>query len=364
MLRSFAQTILIFLAAGLLILFNSTSLDAQESSGSATSNGGSVSDKLIEKELADIDGLVRESDRRGSSMHKQLRDYSYTLVKVRRTLNDKGRITSENVQTFEAYPVQRGLHVLVKTSDNRIPTPGWMIELDRRRAGDELASIEFAEQKREETAGPAPPKHLQATVTANLGGRYAAVMIDISDFLRTCEFSAPRRERINGRDAIVLDFRPRAGVNRSYDTAFIGKLAGTVWIDAADRVVTRLEGWPTPEAAPPASQPVSQSNPSSNSQSSLKPGAQSYAQSTSQPTAQPGAAQEAQAASPAEPAIIYQQVRLSTGLWAPTLIRMNAGGNGALFDGFNWDVLFQFSDYKHFSTDVKGVEYEKPKRQP
>lgn len=354
MLRSFAQTILLFLAAGLLLLFYSTTLKAQEFSGSSPSSTGSVPEKLIEKEMGDIDGLVRESDRRGASMHKQLRDYSYTLVKVRRTLSDKGRITSENVQTFEAFPVRRGSHVLVKTSENRIPSPGWQVELDRRRAGAALELAEREDRKLEEkdiasaTAASQPSRYVNASVAANLGGRYAAVMIDMSEFLRTCEFSSPRRERINGRDAIVLNFRPRAGINRSYDTAFIGKLTGMVWIDAADRVVTRLEGWPIPEAAqtavPANSQPNAQSNP--------------------QPTAQSAATQEAQATSPAEPAITYQQVRLPTGLWAPTLIRMNSGGNGALFNGFNWDVLFQFNDYKHFSTDVKGVEYEKPKRQP
>jgi hypothetical protein len=66
--------------------------------------------------------------------------------------------------------------------------------------------------------------------------------VDISSFLRVCEFVSPRHERFRDRDAVVFDFRPRPGFksgNRQED--LISKLVGVVWIDPEDRQVMRLE---------------------------------------------------------------------------------------------------------------------------
>ena len=64
-----------------------------------------------------------------------------------------------------------------------------------------------------------------------------------------------------------------------------------------------------------------------------------------------------------EAAIIYQQVRLPTGVWLPSLIRMNAAGDDQLFNGLNWDVLFEMSDYKRFDIGVDKIEIDSSKEQ-
>ena len=53
-----------------------------------------------------------------------------------------------------------------------------------------------------------------------------------------------------------------------------------------------------------------------------------------------------------EAALIYQQDRQSNGLWFPTLIRVNARGHTDLFNGLNWDVVFEFSGYQRFNTSA------------
>jgi len=42
---------------------------------------------------------------------------------------------------------------------------------------------------------------------------------------------------------------------------------------------------------------------------------------------------------------------------------MNAAGDDQLFNGLNWDVLFEMSDYKRFNTDVDKVEIDSSKEQ-
>ncbi|MBK8317032.1 MAG: hypothetical protein IPL01_24715 [Acidobacteria bacterium] len=52
----------------------------------------------------------------------------------------------------------------------------------------------------------------------------------------------PRRERFRGRDVIVFDFEPLPGYKPQKDfEKFFGKMAGAIWVDAADKQVVRVE---------------------------------------------------------------------------------------------------------------------------
>ncbi len=56
-------------------------------------------------------------------------------------------------------------------------------------------------------------------------------------------FSNPRREVVNGRDTILIDFRgdPKAKTRNSAEGIF-RELAGTVWVDERDQTLQHLEG--------------------------------------------------------------------------------------------------------------------------
>jgi hypothetical protein len=60
--------------------------------------------------------------------------------------------------------------------------------------------------------------------------------------------------------------------------------------------------------------------------------------------------------------LLYEQERHSTGLWFPRTIRM-ISSDGALFNGLQWDVTLEFSDYKQFTSTIEGVEIKEPKKQ-
>ncbi|MFN7946084.1 MAG: tetratricopeptide repeat protein [Blastocatellia bacterium] len=263
--------------------------------------------------------LLHKSAESGSLMNRRLLDYTYQLKKTRRILNERGKPIHVLEQVFEAYPV-RGEHVLIMLSKDGIPSKN--VADERKRAVQQLEEAE--RERREKPAGdsarPDNEGYVSAGVSGVYNGRPSYISINVSEFLRACEFHSPRVENLNGRPTVVMSFRPRAGMKLSPNYEYIARLIGTVWIDQADGIVTRLEGWPDTEAAFDLVQ-------------------------TTAPRE--------------EAALIYQQERQASGLWFPSLIRMNAGGRD-LFDGLNWDVVFEFSGYQQFNTSADEVKIKTP----
>ena len=125
---------------------------------------------------------------------------------------------------------------------------------------------------------------------------------------------------------IVLDFLPRLGAKLPLTKAFVGNLSGTIWIDAIDKVLVRLEAKNVIPGVNKNGKPLR-----------ISP----------------------------DPKLVYQQTKQPSGEWFPTIIRLNADGDGSAFYGLNWDVVFEFKDYRKFKT---GSEKEKiitpPEKKP
>jgi tetratricopeptide (TPR) repeat protein len=269
--------------------------------------------------------LLHLSELNGGTMSRKLLDFTYTLKKTRRILNDRGNSSAAQVHVYEAYPI-KGEHVLILLSRDGIPSK--TVANDRGRAAKELME---AERRKEKTARPAgdsteePGDYVSAGVFGIQGGKPAHISINVSAFLRHCEFFSPRVETFDDRPAVALNFRPRFGVELPRNYSYINKMVGTVWIDREDRIVVRLEGWPDAE------------------------GAFDFAQSI---------------APRDEASLIYQQERLAGGLWFPRMIRMNAEGRSELFGGLNWDVVFEFGNYRQFNTQADDLKIKDPARNP
>jgi hypothetical protein len=144
----------------------------------------------------------------------------------------------------------------------------------------------------------------------------------ISMFLRACDFVSPRRERFEGRESIVFDFRPRAGFKpKTREESLIAKLVGVVWIDPVDKQVIRLEARLAEGFKMAGGLLVS-----------LKPGA----------------------------ALVMEQTRMSQGVWLPRFAHINLSVKVLLFAGGDFNKTIEWSDYKHFSGDVKDYRIEAP----
>jgi hypothetical protein len=267
---------------------------------------------------ADVASLVREANSNGAAMLRRMLEYTYSLKKIRRVLNGDGKPMSERVDTFEAYPV-RGQHVLIQLTSDGAQLPVSHVAEERRRAGQNLVRAEN-EAKKEEGRAESPADEIRGYLAAGISGihrsKYASVTIDISEILRTCEFVAPRAAWFGDREMILLSFRPRPDYNFPSNKKYISRLAGAVWIDASDKVVARLEARTMPD--PLDTRP------------------------------DPG------------PVLIYEQARQPSGAWFPTLIRLNTRGDESLANGLNWDVIFELSEFRHFTSSAEEVKIKDP----
>jgi hypothetical protein len=246
-------------------------------------------------------------------MHKHLLDYTYQLKKTRRILDERGKSTHTQEQVFEAYPVV-GEHVLIKLSDDGIPSR--TVSDDRKRAAKQLEEAERQRQSRQQGNGSAQAvndDYVSAGISGVYNGKPGYVSVNVSAFLRNCEFFSPRVEDTAGRPMVVMNFRPRPGAQVQSNFSYVAKLIGTVWIDQADKIVTRLEGWPASEEAFDLIQSTAPKN---------------------------------------DAALVYRQERQADGLWFPSLIRLNANGRTDLFNGLNWEVVFEFGSYRRFDTSA------------
>jgi VWFA-related protein len=268
-----------------------------------------LSSKSTTATAINIPDLLIEVEKNGSALFQSLLGFTYQLRKVHHVLNDAGEPTKEEFHDYEAYPV-RGRHVLIKIADNGKKLADWEVEQERKRAGGEL-------ERAESDTKSAAPSYLTAAINGSYRGKDAGLLLDPTAFLRACDFVDPRTETLEGREMIVLDFLPRLGEKLPITKAFVTNLTGTIWIDAVDKVLVRLEAKNVIPGTDKNGKPLRVSP---------------------------------------EPKLVYQQTKQPSGEWFPSVIRMNADGDGSAFFGLNWDVVFEFKDYKKFDT---GSEKEK-----
>jgi hypothetical protein len=116
----------------------------------------------------------------------------------------------------------------------------------------------------------------------------------------------------------VFKFTPRPEAQFNEAERYVAELSGEIWIDAQERIVTRLVGWPAVEKTSEETTP---------------------------------------------PAVYIEMLRLPTGVWLPHVSRINGADYPKLFAGINWDSTSTYSNYIRFSTEVKEVKVE-PRKEP
>jgi hypothetical protein len=268
--------------------------------------------------------LIRDSDRLGTAMHLRLPEYTYLQTRLSREFDQRGKMV-ERVSAYEAYPIivpghQR--HVISLISEDGAPVSPKRLKKERQQAAKE---IETAERESALQVGGAPTAGAEKYVAAGIGVSQAGdgVSIGVSQFLRQCRFGEPRFDRMADRDMIALNIHSCAGDTGDPREQYLARMTGVVWIDAADKVVARLEAWPASETM-----------------------------------------LEIDSAPRNEETIVYEQMRLPNGLWFPKRIRLNAIGKAALFNGTDKDMTFEFNHYQRFNTEVKDLQQVTLKPKP
>jgi hypothetical protein len=287
----------------------------------------------------DIPALVKEAYCKGAG--DMIAEYSYVMNSLGRSVDKKGQIKEEST-TYEVFiPTlksgTRGKGILVVTARNGVPVPLVELEKARTRAGERL---EEAEEKnaRERPSPPATDPSVKGMLPLGMYTRSTnsrssllkkgSAALAIHTFLKTCELTLTRRGQHDGREILVFNFTPRPDAQFNDNEKYIAQLTGEIWIDAQDRIVTRLTGWPSLSAGMPGS-----------------------TNAPSPPSPTPGER---------PPAVYVEMMRLPEGIWLPRVIRINGADYQKLFDGINTESISIFSNYIRFSTEIKDVNVNPP----
>jgi hypothetical protein len=286
----------------------------------------------------DVAGLLKEAKCKGAG--DMMIEYTFVMNATRREKDKKGQVKEETTTTYEVYiPTLKGgtnaRGILLVTSRDGVPVSPEELAKEHLRAGERLEKEENRiarqpssprETNSDRTNGMLPlGMYPQVRASRSIFGiKRADALLVLQTFLDMCELKLTQRERINGRETLVFSFAPRPGAQFNDNEKYVALLNGTIWIDAQDRIVTRLAGWPSSVKDP------------LSADATTPPGEKS-------------------------PAVYLEMIRLPEGVWLPSATRLNGADYPTLFDGLTYDTIYTTSEYKRFSTETKDVELETPK---
>ncbi len=297
----------------------------------AASYNTGLSDSLFEPpadSTLDIPALLRDLSKNQDEDDKRVNDYTFTQKVTEREVDDKGQVKKEKVSVYEVYPIADYGWVEKLVMENGAPLSPERAAKEEKRAAEELEKAEREapklKQKREQKRAERRAKRrAKSSDKASGEGDEEDDDVEISTFLRACEFFSPRREHFRERDVIVFDFRPRAGFKPSTTgETIVSKLSGVIWIDPAERQVVRLEA-----------RLVAGFKMGGGLVASIKPGS----------------------------AFIFEQTRLPEGVWMPRFSQVNASARVFLFAGMTVNQTREFGDFKRFSTKTGEDKLDAPK---
>jgi hypothetical protein len=265
-----------------------------------------ASDKL------DVAALLREVGQNQDETEDRVSEYSFTQTETDRAINDKGELKKQTVKVYEIYPLPNREAVQKLISENGVPLSQERAAKEDRRVQEQFLKAEREKEKDEKKVAQRRAEREKKRAEGT----------EISPFLKACEFVSPRREMLAGRETIVFDFRPRPGFKpQNREESLIAKLIGVLWIDPIDKQVIRLEARLAEGFKMAGGLLVS-----------LKPGA----------------------------ALVIEQTRMAQGVWLPRFAQVNLSVKVLLFGGGDYNKTIEWSDYKHFSGDVKDYKIDAP----
>jgi hypothetical protein len=156
--------------------------------------------------------------------------------------------------------------------------------------------------------------------TGLMGG---TVVLSPSLIVNNAEFGAGRRETLNGRDTMVLEFRVKPGLKLDREVAYVGKVEGVVWIDVQDRTLARLEGWQRRDSLGGASVSVPRH---------------------------------------VRPHVYFEQIRVADGIWFPRRLWLRDDETTTMFKSIKYaEVGVEYENYRRFRTEIIVTDEEEKK---
>lgn len=293
----------------------------------------SVGADVQSAESSEVSALLLEVARNERALGARRLEYTWTVKVTDRELDRGGGVKKQSVNVYEVYPV-RGQFARKLVSEDGVPVSQERAEKELKRTAERLEKAAREEQKRAEGKAPPPPPPTPAEAQ-NPGGfpsfgfstgqRQGSgfgsneISFAVWRFFRHGEFTNLRRQQLRGRDSLVLDFRPRADFRPADEVQKpYARLAGRLWIDAAERTVARLEAWPYDPRHPSA------------------------------------------APSP-PPVVVFEHERVAEGVWLERFVHIKTYGHKAIFNGIELDTAKEAADFQRFSTGSGDDKLNPPK---
>ncbi|MFN0112700.1 MAG: hypothetical protein ACKVZH_27900 [Blastocatellia bacterium] len=274
--------------------------------------------KLSNQPLPDIPALLDAVGKNEDAVDEILEKYTFTRTTVRKELESNGQLKVKESETHELtfYKGNR-IHRLVAKNDKPL-SPGDEAN-ETKRLEKRIREIEKREA---EKARKADKQREVAQESSGPPDDERGQRISIADVLKASKLANPRRERFRNRDVIVFDFEPLPGFKPKKDVEkFFGKMAGAIWVDAADKQVARVEA-----------RLIESYKVGGGLLASLKEGA----------------------------SFVLEQERVNNEIWLPTRADINLGVKVLLVKGINVNSTVTYGNYKRFNVDADKEKLKDP----
>jgi hypothetical protein len=240
--------------------------------------------------LPDAATVLREVEAHQKELDKIRENYTFRAVQTVRQLDSHGTVKKTETEEHEVFFVKGHQVEKLVRKDGKDLTPD-QARKEQDRVNKEV--IKISQQGEDK-----PDKD----------------DITVARLLQIVTFSRPRRVSLNGRDTIVFDFAgdEHAKTHGRNEDA-LKKVSGTVWVDEADREVSRMSA-------------------------------------TLDENYHIGFGLLASVAKGSN--VVFDQALIRKEAWLPTAIALHLQARALLVAGFRADIEIRFDQYQKFQTDA------------
>jgi hypothetical protein len=224
------RSLVLVIALAWMGLSGNMDVGAQTPSAPATVQTPVAETKTDEAErpLPDIPALMRAVEANQKTSEAVAKDYLYRSVVTAETSDGHGGVKKSETDEFDIFWVD-GVPVRRMTKKN-----GKELSAEEQKKESEQIDKEVAKAKERRAKAIEKGKE-----TDSRGDE----LVTVSRLLELGSFTNARREKLNGRDVIAVDFAgdPKAKTKSKFEEV-IRDMAGTAWVDEQDKVLVKAQG--------------------------------------------------------------------------------------------------------------------------
>jgi len=240
--------------------------------------------------IPDAATMLREVEAHQKQLDKVRENYTFRAVQTTRHLDSSGNTKKVETEEHEVFFVKAQRVEKLVRKDGMDLTPD-QARKEQDRVNKEVLKISQPDYKNADKDE-----------------------ITVSRLLQIVTFSRPRRVALNGRDTIAFDFAgDQHAKTHGRDEDALKKVSGTIWIDEADREVSRMSA-------------------------------------TLDENYHVGFGLLASVAKGSN--VVFDQALIRNEAWLPTAIALHLQARAFLVAGFRAEIDIRFDQYRKFQTDA------------